>query len=80
MSMRPRALPEVPEQAMAVARAAFLGGRWRCGHATSWVRCSATARLSTLRVPKTVSVQVTPHVRTHEGRRPDDHADGCRDG
>jgi hypothetical protein len=33
-----------------------------------------------LRVPKTVSVQVTPHVRTHEGRRPDDHADGCRDG
>jgi putative transposase len=36
--------------------------------------------LSPLRMPKIVSVQVTPHVRTHEGRRPDDHADGCRDG
>jgi hypothetical protein len=28
---------------------------------------------------ETLSVQVTPHVRTHEGRRRDDHADGCRD-
>jgi Rhodopirellula transposase DDE domain len=33
---------------------------------------------STLRVPKTLSVQVTQHVRTRGGRRPGDHADGCR--
>ena len=33
-----------------------------------------------LRVPETMSVQVRPHVRIREGLRPDDHADGCRDG
>jgi hypothetical protein len=31
----------------------------------------------TLRVPKTTSVQVTPHVRIRGGRRRDHHADGC---
>src|SRR6266508_2303009 len=35
-------------------------------------------RLCTLRVPKTSSALVTRHVRTHEGRRPGDRADGCR--
>jgi hypothetical protein len=47
--------------------------------AAELVRLAKAQGLSlTVRVPKTVSVQVTPHVRTHEGRRPDDHADGCR--
>jgi DNA-binding SARP family transcriptional activator len=31
-----------------------------------------------VRVPKISSVQFRRHVRTHGGRRPDDHADGCR--
>jgi Zn-dependent peptidase ImmA (M78 family) len=33
--------------------------------------------LVTLRVPKTLSVQVRRHVRTHGGRRPGDRVDGC---
>ena len=46
------------------------------GNIVSW---QENGQILLVRVPKTLSVQVTPHVRTRGGRRRGDHVDGCRD-